>query len=78
VTFSDALAAVRRWLWAEWVFPQADSSATIEKVPQPLRDIIFSALAPAVYTASVELRTTAKTSISACFSGIPGGFGRGS
>jgi DDE superfamily endonuclease len=47
VTFSDALMAVRRWLWAEWVFPQADTDGAIEKLPQPLRDIIFSALAPA-------------------------------
>ena len=46
-TFSDALAAVRRWLWTEWVFPQAGSTAGIEKVPAPLREIIFSALAPA-------------------------------
>ncbi|HEY7156879.1 MAG TPA: hypothetical protein VH575_23125 [Gemmataceae bacterium] len=34
VTFSDALSAVRRWLW-------------IEKLPEPLREIIFSALASA-------------------------------
>ena len=47
VTFSDALAAVRRWLWAEWVFPQADGGAAVEKLPEPLREIIFSALAPA-------------------------------
>ena len=47
VTFSDALAAVRRWLWTEWVFPQAASTAAIEKIPEPLREIIFSALEPA-------------------------------
>ncbi len=46
-TFSDALAAVRRWLWTEWVFPQAGSTAAIEKLPEPLREILFSALAPA-------------------------------
>jgi len=23
LTFSDALTAVRRWLWSSWVFPQA-------------------------------------------------------
>ena len=46
-TFSDALAAVRRWLWAEWVFPQADGGAAIAKLPEPLRDILYSALAPA-------------------------------
>ena len=45
-TFSDALAAVRRWLWSEWVFPQAGGSAAVEKLPDQLRDIILSALAP--------------------------------
>jgi len=47
VTFSDALAAVRRWLWTQWVCPQAGSRVAIEKIPEPLREIIFSALAPA-------------------------------
>jgi DDE superfamily endonuclease/Archaeal putative transposase ISC1217 len=47
VTFSDALAAVRRWLWSEWVFPQAGNAAAIAKLPGPLREIILSALAPA-------------------------------
>jgi len=46
-TFSDALTAVRRWLWAEWVFPQAQGGAAVEKLPQPVRDLILSALAPA-------------------------------
>jgi hypothetical protein len=47
VTFSDALAAVRRWLWAEGVFPQAGGAAAVEKLPPSLREIILSALAPA-------------------------------
>ncbi len=47
VTFSDALAAVRRWLWTEWVFPQAGGGTGVDKLPQPLRDIVLSALAPA-------------------------------
>jgi hypothetical protein len=47
VTFSDALAAVRRRLWSAAVFPQAGSAMGIEKLPEPLREIIFSALAPA-------------------------------
>jgi hypothetical protein len=46
-TFSDALTAVRRWLWAEWVFPQAEGGTALAKLPQPLQDLIFSALAPA-------------------------------
>jgi hypothetical protein len=48
-TFSDALAAVRRWLWSEWVFPQAGASAAVQKLPAPLHEIILSALAPAAY-----------------------------
>jgi DDE superfamily endonuclease len=48
VTFSDALGAVRRWLWSEGVFPQAEGGAAVEKLPQPLRDLILAALAPAV------------------------------
>lgn len=47
VTFSDALSAVRRWLWSAAVFPQAGSATGIEKLPEPLREILFSALAPA-------------------------------
>lgn len=47
VTFSDALSAVRRWLWSAAVFPQAGGAAGIEKLPEPLREILLSALAPA-------------------------------
>jgi DDE superfamily endonuclease/Archaeal putative transposase ISC1217 len=47
ITFSDALSAVRRWLWSAMVFPQAGDAAAIEKLPEPLREIILLALAPA-------------------------------
>lgn len=47
VTFSDALTAVRRWLWAEGVFPQVENGKNLEKLDPSLREIIFSALAPA-------------------------------
>jgi Transposase DDE domain len=47
VTFSDALTAVRRWLWSEWVFRQAGGDRAVEKLPQPLREVLFAALAPA-------------------------------
>ncbi len=33
VTFSDALAVVWRWLWSEWVFPQAAGGAAVENSP---------------------------------------------
>ena len=46
-TFSDALTAVRRWLWSDWVFPQSEGGTAIEKLPEPIREIILSALAPA-------------------------------
>jgi hypothetical protein len=47
VTFSDALSAVRRWLWSSWVFPQAAGSTAVQQLPEPLRALLFSALAPA-------------------------------
>ena len=46
VTFSDALTAVRRWLWAKSIFPQAADDTTLEKLPQLFRDLLLSALAP--------------------------------
>jgi hypothetical protein len=46
VTFSDALTAVRRWLWAEGVFSQAPGGAALKKLPASLREILFAALAP--------------------------------
>jgi hypothetical protein len=47
ITFSDALTAVRRWLWTAWVFPQADPQAAVQKLPEPLQEILLAALAPA-------------------------------
>lgn len=47
VTFSDAITAVRRRLWSDWVFPQAGGGTALEKLPQPLQTLLFTALAPA-------------------------------
>jgi hypothetical protein len=47
VTFSDAISAVRRWLWTEWVFPQAGHERAFAKLPLPLRQALLYALAPA-------------------------------
>lgn len=47
VTFSDALAAVRRWIWAEGVFAHAPDGPSIQKLPPPIREILYAALAPA-------------------------------
>jgi hypothetical protein len=46
-TFSDALTAVRRRLWADGVLPQADPGATVEKLPGAVRELLLNALAPA-------------------------------
>jgi DDE superfamily endonuclease len=47
VTFSDALAAVRRRLWKEVVFPQVGGESVMDKLPEPLREVLLAALAPA-------------------------------
>ena len=47
VTFSDALSAVRRWLWDEAVLPQAGDAAALHKLPEPVRELLLTALAPA-------------------------------
>jgi hypothetical protein len=47
VTFSDALSAVRRWLWAEAVLPQAGDAAALQKLPEPVRELLLTTLAPA-------------------------------
>ena len=47
VTFSDAITAVRRWLWTHWVFPQAGHDGAFEKLPEAFRQLLLYALAPA-------------------------------
>jgi hypothetical protein len=47
LTFSDALTAVRRWLWSEGVFPQAGEPQLLQKLPEPLRILLLSTVAPA-------------------------------
>ncbi len=47
VTFSDALCAVRRWLWAEAVWPQAGGGTALQKRPEPSRELLLTTLAPA-------------------------------
>jgi hypothetical protein len=47
VTFSDALMAVRRWLWREWVFPQAGVAPVVQELPEPVQDLLLYGLAPA-------------------------------
>jgi DDE superfamily endonuclease len=47
VTFSDAIAAVRRWLWVEWVFAIPGYKPAFAILPRPFRSLLLNALAPA-------------------------------
>src|SRR5262249_24083367 len=47
VAFSDATTAVRRWLWAEWVFATPGHKDAFAKIPRRLRDALLRGLAPA-------------------------------
>jgi hypothetical protein len=47
VTFSDAITAVRRWLWREWVFAIPGHREAFEKLSRPFRGLLLHALAPA-------------------------------
>jgi hypothetical protein len=47
VTSSDALCAVRRWLWAEAVLSQADRDTGLTKLPKRVRELLLTTLAPA-------------------------------
>jgi hypothetical protein len=46
-TFSDAITAVRRWLWQEWVFAIPGHDAAFSKVSRPFQAVVLNALAPA-------------------------------
>jgi hypothetical protein len=47
VTFSDAMTAVRKWLWAEWVFRVGGHRDTFENLPGGFQELILNGLAPA-------------------------------
>jgi hypothetical protein len=47
MAFSDAITAVRRWLWEGWVFERAGHSRVFQKLPGALRETLLYALAPA-------------------------------
>jgi len=47
VTFSDAITAVRRYLWVEGVFSLSGHREAFEKLGGPLRQILLQGLAPA-------------------------------
>jgi hypothetical protein len=45
-TFSDAITAVRRWLWSEWVLATPAHQRAFAKIPPRLRDLLLRGLAP--------------------------------
>ena len=47
VTFSDAITAVRRWLWLEWVFAIPGYQSAFANLSRPFRSLLLHALAPA-------------------------------
>jgi hypothetical protein len=47
VTFSDAITAVRRWLWSEWVLINPQHQGAFAKIPRRLRQTLLNGLAPA-------------------------------
>jgi hypothetical protein len=47
VTFSDAITAVRRWLWLQWVFAIPGYGPAFAKLSRPFRSLLLHALAPA-------------------------------
>jgi hypothetical protein len=45
-TFSDAITAVRRWLWVDWVFANHGFAEAFSKLSRPFQEALLSALAP--------------------------------
>jgi hypothetical protein len=46
-TFSDAITAVRRWLWTNWVFETSGHHQAFSKLPWRFKHTLLYALAPA-------------------------------
>jgi DDE superfamily endonuclease len=46
-TFSDALTAVRRWLWVEWVFVIPGHTTAFAKLSRPFQQLLLAGLTPA-------------------------------
>jgi len=47
VTFSDALTAVRRWRWVEWVFAIPGHGRAFSKLSRPFQQLLLAGLTPA-------------------------------
>jgi hypothetical protein len=46
VTFSDAITAVKRWLWLEWVFAIPGHKPVFQKLSRPFRPCCCTPLPP--------------------------------
>jgi hypothetical protein len=46
-TFTDAITAVRRWLWMDWAFATPGHHGAFSKLPGPIKAVLLYALAPA-------------------------------
>src|SRR5262249_25649833 len=47
VTFADALTAVRRWLWVDWVFAIPGHGQAFSKLSRPFQQVLLAGLTPA-------------------------------
>jgi DDE superfamily endonuclease/Archaeal putative transposase ISC1217 len=47
ITFSDAITAVRRWLWQQWILTMPGHRQAFAKLSRPLRQLVLYGLAPA-------------------------------
>jgi hypothetical protein len=47
LTFSDALRAVRQWLWVEGIFHAAGQKDCFDNLPEDFQDLVLNGLAPA-------------------------------
>lgn len=64
VSFFDAITAVRRRLWRDWVFSQPGHRRALHEIPRPIRTLLLQGPAPAACrgapapkSAEVELRS---------------------
>lgn len=47
VTFSDAISAVRRWIWQDWILSTPRFGASFKNLPRIVRETVLSAMTPA-------------------------------
>jgi hypothetical protein len=47
LAFSDAITAVRRWLWTDWIFATPHERLGFAKLSRPFRETLLANLAPA-------------------------------